>query len=476
MKQFFLLCIFTSTILFSCKKDFLDSTYNGGIIREEYVTSLQTCNEYLNGIYVNLSSISGEYTLIYPELVADNVKPQAGKTILTMQYNWQQQASEDQSSVSSNLNVYSYNFYRVITSCNFLIQRVSDFIQEDPALGNSIKGQCYAIRALLHFQLVNFFAQSPNFSPDGSHPGIVYSTSPYWYTTVNKRNTVAEVYQKMSEDLKNAISLLPDNSINTLYFGKAAAKSLLARVSLFKEDYFNAKQLAREVSLSVPLMQASDGYPNDMYKMLPPNKTEVMFQLVPGSSVSLGHTGGGIFSGAYYKASKLFMPTADMSALLSERTSDVRKVWVTNVAGVQTVTKFPSSVISDVTPADASYFQAVIRSSEMFLTAAECYAKLNMEDSARFFLDALRKRADKNIAPLSASGAALLDSVYKERRKELSFEGLRMYDLLRWKKGVTRSDPLTTAAASLPYPSNSSIAPIPVLDVKLSGLSQNQGY
>lgn len=474
IRKLSLLCILT--LLLSCNKDFLNSTYNASVIREEYVTSLQACNEYLNGIYISLSSISGEYTSIYPEVIADNVRPQVGQTTLSAQYNWQQQASEDQSAVSYNINLYSYNYYKVISSCNYLLQRVSDLQEENISLANMIKGQCLAIRALLHFQLVNFFAQPPNFTPDASHPGIVYSTSPDWYTTVNKRNTVAEVYEKITEDLKNAVPLLSGSSPSTLYIGKIAAKSLLARVYLFKENYQAAKELSIEISFAIPLMQVSNGYPNDMYKLLSPDKTEVILQLVPGSSASLGHTGGGMFAGFYYKTTKTFIATADMASLLAENSEDIRKSWVSDINGIKTITKFPSGIVQDVQPADASYFQTIIRSSEMFLTAAECYAKLNMDDSARFFLDQIRKRADKSIADITTSGPALLDSIYKERRKELSFEGFRMYDLLRWKKGVTRSDPLTPTAGTLPYPSNYAIAPIPTLDVKISGLSQNIGY
>jgi hypothetical protein len=70
----------------------------------------------------------------------------------------------------------------------------------------------------------------------------------------------------------------------------------------------------------------------------------------------------------------------------------------------------------------------------------------------------------------------LLDLIYKERRKELAFESLRMYDLQRWKKGVNRIDVMAGSPANLPYPSNKAIAPIPLSDVKLAGLTQNQDY
>ena len=113
----------------------------------------------------------------------------------------------------------------------------------------------------------------------------------------------------------------------------------------------------------------------------------------------------------------------------------------------------------------------------MYLTAAEAYAKVNREDSAKYFLDAIRMRANSSASPTTATGNALLDIIYTERRKELAFEGLRMFDLLRWKKGVARSADVTNGAPlSLPYPSNKAIAPIPPGDIKIGGLQQNPGY
>jgi starch-binding outer membrane protein, SusD/RagB family len=112
----------------------------------------------------------------------------------------------------------------------------------------------------------------------------------------------------------------------------------------------------------------------------------------------------------------------------------------------------------------------------MYLTAAESYAHLSNTDSARYYLDAIRIRANSSAASSMATGPALLDSIYKERRKELAFEGTRMFDLLRWKKGVNRPDETNPAFKTLSYPNNKAIAPVPTVDVEVSGMSQNPGY
>jgi len=171
-----------------------------------------------------------------------------------------------------------------------------------------------------------------------------------------------------------------------------------------------------------------------------------------------------------------FTASNDIAAILKENPQDARNVWVTQSGTDWNITKYPMDVVPGFGEPAGSYYQTVFRSSEMYLTAAECYANLNNEDSARFYLDAIRKRANVNAATSTATGVALMDSIYKERRKELAFEGLRMYDLLRWKKGVNRTNPFNPAAESLPYPSDKAICPIPLQDVNLSGLAQNPGY
>ncbi len=78
---------------------------------------------------------------------------------------------------------------------------------------------------------------------------------------------------------------------------------------------------------------------------------------------------------------------------------------------------------------------------------------------------------------LNATGEALRDSLYKERRKELAFEGGRMFDLQRWHLPVQRTDVASgTTATNLPFPSNKAIAPIPIQDVKIEGIKQNIDY
>jgi hypothetical protein len=119
MKYFIYCLILVNSIFFfsSCGKDFLTNTQSRNILyRQEYVVDLRTTGEFMNGIYPSLSTaLFGGYQLIYPDLIADNIKPvfaSSTTTPLIYHYNWEQEANSESTALSSssiNCNGISYN-------------------------------------------------------------------------------------------------------------------------------------------------------------------------------------------------------------------------------------------------------------------------------------------------------------------------------------------------------------------------------
>jgi starch-binding outer membrane protein, SusD/RagB family len=455
----------------SCKKSFLQVEDKSIVLRQQYVKDLSSLEEFLNGIYIRLTqSLYDGQNQVYPELIADNIKPKSGGSLLVPHYKWGQQVT------SNGVSVYSR--YDIIKACNFVIETSPAFRSENPSRADDLKAQALAIRALVNFTLVNVYAQSYNFTTDGSHAGIALSVSADAFEPVTKRNTVTEVYTAAIDDLNTAIPLFSSDDISTtLLLNRVAAKALLSRVLLFKGDFNGARSLAREVLAKVPLM-TTPNYPSKLFTL---KETEALFQLAPSSSTVVAGSFSTNFQGRYFSgisSNVQFLATSGIATLLTSDPNDVRKIWIkSGGAGKDTIKKYPVNVVSGFNPTTQSYYPTIFRSSEMSLTAAECYANLNMEDSAIYFLDAIRLRANPAALPTVATGSALRDSIYVERRKELAFEGLRMFDLLRWKQGVTRGADVTNGASmTLGYPSNMAIAPIPLSEVQITGLQQNPGY
>jgi starch-binding outer membrane protein, SusD/RagB family len=466
------LIIFLSVlIIIGCKKNFLYNPPSDQVIADQFFVNLSSCEKQLNGTYLILSApfYNGEKNILYPEVVADNLKPVTGSITLLTAYSWSQIASEDWS--SPNMNTTWQSGYNVLRHLALVLENVDRFRSEDPVKADDIKAQALSLRAFVHFQLINIFRQPYTFTANATHPGIPYVTQSDITAEVNSQQTVGDIYEKIIEDFQTAIPLFQPANSTATKMNRYAAMAFLARVYLFKEDYTNAKNYARQVIDNVPLM--TNQYPE---KLFTGQETEALFQLLPirnGLNASISSN----YAGAFLAESRLsFVATSDISNILNEYPGDLRNSWIVNQSDRLLVKKYPVNVIAGFSVPSRSYYQTLIRSSEMYLTASECYAKLNSEDSARYFIDQVRSRAISGILPLNSTGPALLDSIAKERRKELCFEGLRLFDLLRNKKDITRSDPTSSEFQHLPYTSPKVISPIPSVDILVAGLSQNLSY
>lgn len=74
---------------------------------------------------------------------------------------------------------------------------------------------------------------------------------------------------------------------------------------------------------------------------------------------------------------------------------------------------------------------AVFRLSEIYLNYAEACAALNEDAEALTYLNKIRTEK-AGMAPVNATGAALMEKIRHERRIELCFEGHRFFDIRRW--------------------------------------------
>ncbi|SFN88324.1 SusD family protein [Chitinophaga sp. YR627] len=463
----------------SCKKDFLEVPITNDTFRQDYVKDLNTLDEFLNGIYLQLSTrFFKGYFLIYPDLVSDNVKPVDGSDILSYLYRWAQQSNSDRSASgindeSVNMNSAWFVGYRIIRDCNFVLEQADSYKSQNAAKADQIKGQAYAIRGFIHFMLCNVFSQPYNYQQGATHLGIPYVKTSDWSKVVH-RESVASVYEDVINDFNTALSLMTLEEPSKYRFNRRAIIAALSRVFLYKGDFLQAKNMALVICREVPLL-SSYNYPE---KLFTTEETEAVFQLPP----AWGGSGAGnyytYFAGFYYNPGSIqFSATEDIAKVISESKTDKRNDWIKPMGDKWIVSKYPSNIVFGFPdPGASSYYQTIIRSSEMYLTAAEAYSRLNKADSAQWFLDKIRMRADSLAVPTTVQGEQLNELIYTERRKEFAFEGARIFDLLRLSMPIVRKDVLPGGPKMMLLPNEKAIAPIPVPDVELSNLQQNPGY
>ena len=114
-----------------------------------------------------------------------------------------------------------------------------------------------------------------------------------------------------------------------------------------------------------------------------------------------------------------------------------------------------------------------IRYADVLLMAAEAYNRASTpnDTKAQGYLNKVRRRAfavtdaSKDIV---ATGAALKQAIWDERRLELAMEGDRFFDLVRTGQAATKISGFVV--------DKHEVFPIPQLEVDISGLIQNPNY
>jgi len=145
---------------------------------------------------------------------------------------------------------YWYSCYVAIAAANQALQTISKV--DNPNDYTAQKGEALVARAYGHFMLVNFFSKFYDASTAATSPGIPYVTEPEnVFIKQYDRKTVQHVYDMVEKDLLEGIPLIEDKVYNVpkYHFNKAAAYAFATRFYLFKKDYEKVIQYA---NLAVP--------------------------------------------------------------------------------------------------------------------------------------------------------------------------------------------------------------------------------
>lgn len=175
--------------------------------------------------------------------------------------------------IASSITEYAWELgYRTIGNCNWVIEMGKELGENRTAEETVLMGENYYLRALSYFLLVNEFAQPYSNNPT-QNPGLPLKLNSDPNDLPKSRSTVAEVYDQVVNDLKDAITYLtlPEGMSpkNSCYATKEAAQALLARVYLYMENWDGAWEMANNVINS------------GRFELLPAEKYAVYSQYVP---------------------------------------------------------------------------------------------------------------------------------------------------------------------------------------------------
>tara|TARA_R110002073_G_scaffold57778_4_gene146630 strand:- start:24394 stop:25896 length:1503 start_codon:yes stop_codon:yes gene_type:complete len=361
--------------------------------------------------------------------------------------------------------------YILINNVNAILENIENVSDITESVKSRIIAESKVLRAYAHFCLTQVFAQDYNFTVDQSHLGVPIITE----TGIeNKpaRNTVGEVFDFIFSEMNSAISIL-ENASDLSRSGSSyhfldyyAALSLRARMHFYTANYPAALTDANTV-INQGGYNLIDNYTTGFYPSSGLGdlefinewtgteivQSESIFQLYINEAGETTTTNRSIIDIYTSNNGNAAHAISDDLYDLYEP-NDLRLNWYKIENTDQHVFKYPGDF--GAAPDDTPY--SVIRLTELILMKAEIEARNSQDETARTLVNLITARS--NASAITSSGPALIEDIITERRKELAFEGNRLFDLKRLQRGFTRND-CSADICTLDYPNDLYAWPIP---------------
>lgn len=341
------------------------------------------------------------------------------------------------------------------------------------------------LRAFFYFELVRFYGDVPLYKE------AISSVE----DSKIKQSPASEVYDFIYEDIDYAIEHLPDVAYGSGHAVKASAQALKARIALFRSDWKMVENLTKSIIQS-GMYRLADSYWSIFIKREgQSNNPEILFSityLTPDYIHAAEQT--------YYYQNEI-APLEDLMKCYDR--NDVRfKEWYvyTGVGGKTFINPFGEEVSTEQAPMTGwvllkhmdkykkeTYTYSnydfrtdndviVIRYADVYLM----YIEAMLEQSGGATTDALAVKCMNEIkerAGLSPVTSVSRDELRLERRRELAFEGLRHFDLVRWRTAKEVMTVLDTPGGKCTFEDHMYVWPFPLSEMDINPeLDQKPGY
>lgn len=427
-------------------------------------------------------------------------------------FTWSKEMYEEMEQASTYGTDTWERYYAKIMGCNVVLSML-DKVKGSDADKLNVRGQALSLRAYYHFMLVNLYGPAYNDKNIDVKKalGVPLKLNPDVTDEFPSRNTVYEVYEQIEKDLKEALPMLEQYGSNNIAYKVTDlfAHTLLARMYLYMERWDEALLHAEYVVKRKPvLVKLADHFttdengfelPNRYYSVFQSNSTELIWGFSSVNEFSSFYITPAMPGPATYQASENLLNLYDYNASDKDKRGDLRIDYFYQhyVTGMEFVwfPVFQLVMTSRIhyghkTTTDGRGVNKGMRSSELYLIRAECNIRKYIEsgdqqlaEKALKDLNYIRERRydtrNEQYVPVNITEPeALLEFCKDERRRELSFEEHRWFDLKRYGmpeiKHTLYVDEKTSTEFVLPQGSKRYVLPIAkkVLD-RNPGLVQN---
>lgn len=384
--------------------------------------------------------------------------------------------------------IYAGNYSGIAACNNFLKNfpqaKMNAKISESKA--NEYEAEVRFLRAWCYFELVERYGDIPLYKE--SIESVEASKV--------KQSPKEEVYRFIYEDLEYAIQNLPDIAYGSGHAVKASAQGLMARIALFQSKWDVVTDVTQDIIAS-GMYRLADTYESIFIKKHgQKNNPEILFSITY-LNPDIRHDG----EVEYYYRSAL-TPLDNLMSLYDHQKDKRAQAWYVNVGvggrewvnpmgetvqtGYMSMTGWISVKHFDKYDAELYRFGdydfrtdndiVILRYADIYLMYIEAMVEkgggVTTDGQAITYMNEIRKRA----------GLTELKSINRidlrqERRRELAFEGLRHYDLLRWGIAKEVMSGLVTPSGNCKFEDHFYIWPFPQSEMDINpNLDQKDGY
>lgn len=460
MKTFkpYLYLLFTAWLAASCQKLVEVDVPPTQVTTDNLFLNDKNAVSAINGVYSQLMLSNGYFLngglSVYGASSSDEVTVTSSLPAVDQEF-YTNSVSVTNTDVQNNL---WRNAYQIIYQTNAIIEGLNKPNGVTAATKKQLLGECFFVRALCYFNMVNLFGDIP-----------LETSTDYLINGSKPRTPSQDVYMQVLNDLKAAKDSLPATypSTGRVRPNKWAVTALLARVYLYQKDYANAEAQATEV-----INQTTYSLPTLANAFLS-SSSEAILQFQPLTGPGYNTAEGAIFIPFPFFPTIPSYPISN-SLFNSFETNDKRKTtWIGSIVISGQTYYYPAKykVYSDASA--ITEYNMILRLGEQYLIRAEARAQTGTNlTGAQADLNVIRTRAGLPNTTASTQ-AQLVTAVAHERQDELFAESAhRWFDLKR----TGQADAVLSLVKSN-WKSTAALLPIPQSEILTNTtLKQNPGY
>lgn len=471
----------------SCSDSFIERTPAYSIDSENYFNSPEDYDYALIAVYDILQSTY--VNVMLGEIASDNTL--CGGESATDVPGFQQIDDMTHTPVNPNLkNVWDWMFAGV-NRANYILEFQDKLDFEGKA---SIIAQTRFLRAYFHFELVKWFGGIPMKGDARFSVGDETSIP---------RSTPEEVYASIEADLLFAIENLSEDAQEQGRVTKGAAQALLGKAYLYQgknaeaatvlDALIQSGNYSLVANYNTIFENAGENGPESVFEVQYSDAEGAGFGCLQCSegNVAVGFNGPRNYVGPIYDSGYSFNIPSQEAYDIFEPGDNRRDVaildieaWaaanpgVTYGVGYEHTGYFNKKYIprqGDLNLGDSKLTNPnnyrAIRYADVLLMAAEAFNKTGNDQKALQYVNMVRQRAfGDNNHNFTATGNALGDLIFEERRRELVGEGHRFFDLVRTGRAASEIDGFNA--------NKNEVFPIPYEEIQFSNENwpQNPGY